>query len=235
MINVRVGDLVARRSYGFDVLFKVIDITRNFKKQKVALLKGVDLRIIADSPVMDLYRIPVNKIDDFHRSFDKKINNIIKKIMKERKENNIKQMQLKKALKGGTPFGRSGRVLHLDGDGEYLDECLKVYKQLDIHVVGKQIAESEQPKAMLELLKAYMPDILVITGHDGLLKGYEDFTKISHYRNSQYFIESVKQARKYEPSMDDLVIFAGGCQSHYEEILNAGANFASSPYRVLME
>jgi spore coat assembly protein len=33
---------------------------------------------------------------------------------------------------------------------------------------------------------------------------------------------------------DDLVIFAGACQSCYEAILDAGANFASSPNRVLI-
>jgi spore coat assembly protein len=31
-----------------------------------------------------------------------------------------------------------------------------------------------------------------------------------------------------------LVIFAGACQSHYEAILAAGANFASSPQRILI-
>jgi spore coat assembly protein len=34
--------------------------------------------------------------------------------------------------------------------------------------------------------------------------------------------------------MDDLVIFAGACQSHYEALLAAGANFASSPQRVMI-
>jgi spore coat assembly protein len=31
-----------------------------------------------------------------------------------------------------------------------------------------------------------------------------------------------------------LVIFAGACQSNYEALLKAGANFASSPKRVLI-
>lgn len=30
------------------------------------------------------------------------------------------------------------------------------------------------------------------------------------------------------------MIFAGACQSHYEGILRAGANFASSPHRVFI-
>ena len=39
---------------------------------------------------------------------------------------------------------------------------------------------------------------------------------------------------RYEPDMDRLVIFAGACQSFYEKILEAGANFASSPGRTLI-
>ena len=37
-----------------------------------------------------------------------------------------------------------------------------------------------------------------------------------------------------EPNRDDLVIFAGACQSHFEAILAAGANFASSPIRIFI-
>ena len=36
----------------------------------------------------------------------------------------------------------------------------------------------------------------------------------------------------YEKSHDKLVIIAGACQSNYEELIKAGANFASSPKRV---
>ena len=39
-------------------------------------------------------------------------------------------------------------------------------------------------------------------------------------------------ARKYEKSHEKLVIIAGACQSNYEELIKAGANFASSPKRV---
>lgn len=34
------------------------------------------------------------------------------------------------------------------------------------------------------------------------------------------------------PSLDQLVIFAGACQSHFESLIHGGANFASSPLRV---
>ena len=63
--------------------------------------------------------------------------------------------------------------------------------------------------------------------------GYHD---IYNYRNSRHFIETVKQARKYdEETGTNLVIFAGACQSYFEAIISAGANFASSPARILID
>ena len=42
-------------------------------------------------------------------------------------------------------------------------------------------------------------------------------------------------ARRWGKSSDKLVIFAGACQSFYEGILSAGADFASSPGRILID
>ena len=47
-----------------------------------------------------------------------------------------------------------------------------------------------------------------------------------------YFRDAIKEARKYEKSHEKLIIIAGGCQSDYEALIKAGANFASSPKRV---
>jgi spore coat assembly protein len=85
------------------------------------------------------------------------------------------------------------------------------------------------------LLKKYSPDLLVLTGHDAYLKRKgRDFSDLNNYRNSRYFVEATRAARRYEPSRDELIIFAGACQSHYEALLEAGANFASSPQRVFI-
>ena len=62
--------------------------------------------------------------------------------------------------------------------------------------------------------------------------GYND---IYNYRNSKHFVNAVRKARENKNSKKDLVIFAGACQSYYEEIINAGANFASSPARILID
>jgi spore coat assembly protein len=103
-----------------------------------------------------------------------------------------------------------------------------------LNSLGYNIPEEEQPGAVEELLKKHTPDMLVITGHDGFIKGREDFKDIDNYYSSKYFVDAVKVARGYEKSRDDLVIFAGACQSHYEALLKAGANFASSPLRVMI-
>ena len=53
-----------------------------------------------------------------------------------------------------------------------------------------------------------------------------------NYKNTSKFVEAVKEARKYESSHEKLFIVAGACQSNYEELIKAGANFASSPKRI---
>lgn len=66
-----------------------------------------------------------------------------------------------------------------------------------------------------------------------MIKSGTGYNDIYNYRNSKYFINTIKQARKKEKK--DLVIFAGACQSYYEELINNGANFASSPARILID
>lgn len=45
----KVGDLVTRKSYNNDVVFKIVSITEN-----IYYLKGVNVRLIADSTLDDL-------------------------------------------------------------------------------------------------------------------------------------------------------------------------------------
>lgn len=98
----------------------------------------------------------------------------------------------------------------------------------------KNVPENRQPIVVVELIARYKPDILVITGHDGMIKKGTKYNDIRNYRNSAYFIECVEQARTYKALQKDLVIFAGACQSYYEGLILAGANFASSPARILI-
>lgn len=130
----------------------------------------------------------------------------------------------------------TGKILHLDGDKKYSQKSYMYYKRCGLNSVVKNIPEYRQPKEVYKLLVEYNPDILVITGHDSMIKKGTDYYNIYNYKNSKYFIETVKEARRYERDyFKNLVIFAGACQSYYEALISAGANFASSPARILID
>ncbi len=70
----------------------------------------------------------------------------------------------------------------------------------------------------------------------GMIRKERGYNDIYNYRNSRHFIETVKEARRYEKETNsDIVIFAGACQSYFEALIMAGANFASSPARILID
>lgn len=236
MEDFKVGDIVVRKSYGGDIYFKIVQIVKKSDGQNLYMLKGTNLRILADAPGVDLERPSLNKINMNEEVNSRKAKALIKKIILQRKNktSSIKGSVFQKTDEGEITFGRAGRVLHVDGDEEYLNICLRGYKQLGIEAYGRIVPEMQQPNLIKELLKEYRPDILVVTGHDGMVKGSNHFRSIDSYRNSKYFVQTVKIAREYQPSYDSLVIFAGACQSHFEALMDAGANFASSPHRVLI-
>lgn len=133
-------------------------------------------------------------------------------------------------------FGiKTGRILHLDGDRRYSDKSAKYYKKMGLNAIVKNIPENKQSNVVRQLLKKYNPDILVITGHDAMLKKGINYSNIYNYRNSKNFIDTVKEARRWAKSSNKLVIFAGACQSYYEALIEAGADFASSPGRILID
>lgn len=197
-------DLVTRKSYNHDIIFKIIKIEND-----TAYLKGVEVRLLADAPISDIEIYNDIVRDDFDVD--------IEEINQER-NNDF--------------FYLPGKILHLDSDGDYLEKCLKFYKEKKVYATGKKIKEENMPSQILMLLKSYRPDILVITGHDAYNKKLGNINDMKSYKNSYNFIKAVKEARKYEKSHEKLVIIAGACQSNYEELIKAGANYASSPKRV---
>lgn len=228
---MRVGDMVVRKSHNKDIVFRIVGFVEDDSRKKMALLKGVALRIIADSYIDDLERIEEY---DIHRYIiDREVESLLYKVLRDMKEKEKKYYRQTNTNATNT-YGRPGKVLHLDGDSEYLKICLEVYSKLGIPAVGKAISEENQYKEIRALLEEHNPDILVITGHDSILNSKGDLKDVGNYRNTTNFIKAVKEARKYEPSLDNLVIFAGACQSNYEEILKCGANFASSPHRIMI-
>lgn len=235
MSEIKAGDIVGRKSYEKDVLFKVIDFYWQDKK-KMARLKGLHLRLCATAPVEDLVRIEPSEVASSLVEQVKKTNEQMSRIMARRAlEREVVISRTVETEKNNVEsFDVTGTVLHIDGDKDYLELCLTLYRQLSIPAFGYSVEEEKQPEVVEDLLKKHMPEMLVITGHDGFVRGKQDYRDISNYYSSNHFVDAVRAARRYEKSRDDLVIFAGACQSHYEAILEAGANFASSPKRVLI-
>lgn len=204
-MEFKVGDYVTRNSYHNDLVFRIIKI-----KDEVYYLSGVNIRLCADSDVDDLKKCDrnvVNEDEDFIKKAD---------------TDNLNRDDY---------FYLPGKILHIDADQEYLERCLKYYEKSNIWAAGVLENECDVAEKIENLLEEYRPDILVITGHDAYFKKGR-LNDLSSYKNSAYYVEAIKSARRYEKSHDRLIIIAGGCQSNYEELIKAGANFASSPKRI---
>ena len=188
-------------------------------------LNGLTIRIQADSDVNDLELIETKQVEKHLRVMEETVEKRIK-IREELLKNN-EEVREKTII-------HTGRILHIDGDKKYSEKSNIYYKKTGLNAIVINIPERKQPAFVGSLIKKHRPEILVITGHDGMIKKGKDFTNIYNYRNSSYFIKAVEEARKNN-TRDDLVIFAGACQSYYEGIMMAGANFASSPARILID
>ena len=194
-----VGDLVTRKSYNNDIVFKIIGIEGDNY-----LLTGITIRLSADAPRGDLKHYNSDKIDDFSPEIEEY-----------------------RKLERDSYFYLPGKVVHVDMDEFFLERCMKFYKKNKLKAYGVLSNENNLTNDVMECLKKYNPDIIVITGHDSYNRKNND-----KYKNTDRFISAVKEARKYESSHEKLIIIAGACQSNYEELIKAGANFASSPKRI---
>jgi spore coat assemly protein len=232
-VSINLMDVVGRVSYNCDIMFRVIDI-REEEGRKLAVLYGEDIRLIADAPYEDLIVINQSermKMSRQYQSLEEQSYNLFRQdvsLLKQKQEYEVTGAYSK-------PFNYfqiPGRVLHLDGDPSYLKKCLSLYEKIGVPVTGIHCNEKEMPGKIGQLIDYYRPDILVITGHDAYSKAKGKVTDINAYRHSKHFVQTVREARRKIPHLDQLVIFAGACQSHFESLIHAGANFASSPSRV---
>lgn len=203
----KIGDVVTRNSYNNDIIFTIIDI-----KDDIAYLKGIDVRLYADSSLDDLEKALVNYDNNKDRNDALKIKDML----------NLDRSEY---------FYLPGKILHIDGDKDYLKRCIDFYKDMHLEAYGVNLDEERFERDITSCLKEYKPDILVITGHDSFKKN-KDKNKLSSYQNSNNFVKATVKAREYERNQDKLIIIAGACQSFYEDLIKAGANFASSPKRI---
>jgi len=201
-LNFKIGDIVSRKSHNNDVVFRIISINNN-----IVNLIGVNVRLSADAFIDDIMIVNDISNDD---------NEIIQRNLEDRNFDRENYFYL------------PGKILHIDGDDNYLDRCMNFYESMGIKANGITIKESNISSEIVNLVKEYRPDIVVITGHDAYYKKNDN----SSYQNSSNFISAVKELRRYEKNQDKLIIIAGACQSNYEELIKAGANFASSPKRI---
>lgn len=230
MKKIKKGDIVARKSYGKDIIFYVKRIIKTTNGD-IAILCGLAKRIEADSRVEDLEIIEKDIVKQRLEEVDEEINKRADEKAKRYKIGIIsnEDTQLKEKI-------ITGKILHLDGDRRYSQKSYNYYKKLGLNAIVKNIPEYKQPKEVYRLLKIYNPDILIITGHDGMIKRGTNYNDVFNYRNSRHFINTVKEARRYDKENNKkTVIFAGACQSYFEAIMLAGANFASSPGRILID
>lgn len=196
MILFKSGDLVTRISHDNDVVFKIEKITDD-----VAYLKGVNVRLCADSNISDLVLVETKNNEDDKRFYEK--------------------LETIRNFERSDYFYIPGKILHVDGDREYLNRCLEFYKKANVLAYGVFSPENQMAENVVKYLEDINPDIVVITGHDSEIK-----------KNSKYFSDAVKACRKYQRDYDKLIVIAGACQSDYEQLIKSGANFASSPKKI---
>lgn len=203
-MSFNIGDYVTRKSYDNDIIFKIVKI-----EDEIYYLKGKSTRLCADALKEDLELS--NEIDENDEFLNK--------------------LEIPR-LERDDYFYLPGKILHIDADKDYLNRCLEYYDKCNIIAAGILEKEQNMSENIKDWLSEYNPDIVVITGHDAYYKKRGNRDNLTSYKNSKYFVDSVKEARRHEKSHEKLVIIAGGCQSNYEELIKAGANFASSPKRV---
>lgn len=144
--KIKKGDIVGRISYGKDIFFIVDRVIKIGKDTQIAILKGLTIRIKADSPTEDLELMDKKTIKNTINDLE---NRITKRLGKYNKRNRNRF--------------RFGKILHLDGDSRYTQKSIKYYKEIGINAVVRNVPESRQPLVVKNLLERYKPDVLVVT------------------------------------------------------------------------
>ena len=110
------GDLVVRKSYGGDVIFKIQDFS-----YQTALLRGVDVRLLADASVADLSPAPETRIARHEEDMQQRCSEMRSVMTKSLPQPTTKQAvpAARNGRQSSGHFEVPGNVLHLDGDPNY--------------------------------------------------------------------------------------------------------------------
>ncbi|RWZ50157.1 sporulation peptidase YabG [Halobacillus fulvus] len=226
------GDLVTRKSYQHDIIFRV----KSTMGPEVKLM-GEHIRLEADAHLDDLRPVTGSEYQERKKQVDEQEAYSYRlfrqdyRLLREQRESEAGSQGYSNK-KEANYFQIPPRILHVDGDSLFLKKCVALYEQLGLQVHGQYLNEKEMPDKIMDLIGKVHPDIVVLTGHDSYSRGKGSKRELEAYRHSKYFVEAVRNIRQKYPNFDQMVIFAGACQSHFESLIRAGANFASSPERV---
>ncbi|TGB00825.1 sporulation peptidase YabG [Halobacillus salinus] len=228
---ISTGDLVTRKSYSNDIIFRVQSTGGPLIK-----LMGEHIRLEADAELRDLQKVTgaeyhriKEKVDE-QESYSYRLFRQDYRLLREKRESEAGNGY--SSSNESNYFQIPPRILHVDGDPLFLKKCIALYEQLGLQVHGQYLHEKEMPSQIMSLIEKVHPEIVVLTGHDSYSKAKGSMRDLESYRHSKYFVEAVRTIRQKYPHFDQMVVFAGACQSHFESIIRAGANFASSPQRV---
>ena len=181
-MEFKVGDIVARKSYNYDVLFKIIKI----HSDGVVDLVGITTRILADAESYDLRLISKQELDQRLKAVSTN-----RRTRMDRSYKNIKSRGVANSYRDTTQnfnnlyqrektYKKPGTVLHLDADKDYCIECKEIYKKMGIKANIFNIDEREQYRQVVILLQRYKPEILVLTGHDAFIRRRNDMYNIDN-------------------------------------------------------
>ena len=159
MNKIRRGSTVIKKSDNRKIVF-IVDKIISERKQKLAILKGLYIRIIEKIPLTELRVVDRKYVNEYIEETNKNL----EKRMYSRKNSyaNIK----------------TGKILHLDGDRRYMEKSYKYYKKLGLNAIVKFFPEEKQEYIIKDVITRYKPDILVITGHDGMIKKGRNYNDI---------------------------------------------------------
>lgn len=144
-----VGDLVTRKSYDNDIVFKIIRI-----EEDNYILMGTTIRLVADAPVSDLKKYDSDNVDDFSPELDEY-----------------------RKLERDSYFYLPGKIVHIDMDEIFLERCMKFYKKNKLKAYGILSEGNNLVYDTTEAIKKYNPDILVVTGHDSFYRKHKSDNK----------------------------------------------------------
>ena len=109
-LEINKGDFVTRKSYNNDTVFKVINI-----QDGIYYLKGAEVRLYADSELSDLVKCEKAAEEEF-----------------------VSNERTTKKIEKNDYFYLPGKILHIDGDSEYLDKCLNIINMLECMLLVKK-------------------------------------------------------------------------------------------------